>query len=219
LFSFVFFFTFGFVTLHSCSMESTQSNDDSSASSLATVCFGFFVTEFGVSLKADDTLSSRGLKDNALEALEAYLLEMIGFTFAVPLSNATVEATFASIVDRCNQAMRKKNVDVEATVSQLLEPDPTAEKSSTSTPSSRLAGAESSSTPNARRKNAVEKGISRFAGMTLRNRNPSAQQNRQKAAVQRPVARANVLVTKQAAVVAVPSKGEWDNLKVDDEPK
>ncbi len=223
-------------------MKSAEQEDvDESSSGLATICFGFFLQEFNVNLHADDVLSSKGLGVDALDALEQYLHEMIGFKFSVPLSDATASVSFAQIVARCDAAMRKKNVDIEKSVSDLLEPDPAAAVPAQAPSAPRAVSASDASsnlTPTTKRKNAIEKGIgacdlylkksftsfptAKFAGMTLRNRNPAAQSQRAKAAVQRPTARANVVTASPASTkpaVAVPSKDEWESLKFDDDPK
>ncbi len=49
-------------------------------------------------------------------------------------------------------------------------------------------------TPKTRRRNAVEKGIAKFASYTLRGRTPQAQSEKQKAVAQRPTVRANVIL-------------------------
>lgn len=171
---------------------------EKSASSLSTVLAGFFYEEFGVALSSDDVLEEKGLGAEHLDALQEFLATRVGILFPVGKElNSLEKARFWALVGHVDQLARKQNLNVQEATDQVLVPLESTPVEPLKTAAQKLVDSESnnaSATPKTRRKNAVEKGIAKFQGMTLRGRTPEHQKATQKANVQRPTVKSNVIL-------------------------
>ena len=191
-------------------LASLFSELEQSCSSLSTVVAGFFCEEFGVVLASDDVLAEKGLGEEHLAALEAYLVSAVGLEVPADKKLAALGESirFWALVAHTDKLARRQKLDVEAAVKEVLVPIDAppdyqcivVHDGQTEPPPRVARLAEEplgSATPKTRRRNAVEKGIQKFAGMTLRGRTPQAQTEKQKAMQgQRPTVRANVILPK-----------------------
>ncbi len=169
-------------------------------------------------LGSDDVLAAKGLGEDHLNALEAFLVSSVGLQVPAEHKLALLgeDVRFWALIAHVDKLARRQKLDVEAAVNDVLVPielpadyqcvvvhDGVMEPLHAQPPKAveRVAAEEQqpvgSATPKTRRRNAVEKGIQKFAGMTLRGRTPQAQSEKQKAAqAQRPTVRANVILPK-----------------------
>jgi hypothetical protein len=197
-------------------LESLFSELEQSCSSLSTVVAGFFAEEYGASLGSDDVLADRGLGEEHLSALESFLVSSVGLQVPADAELASLGegVRFWALIAHVDKLARRQKLDVAAALKDVLVPievpadyqcvvvhdgviDPPALQKKEAV--ERIAEEQpvGSATPKTRRRNAVEKGIQKFQGMTLRGRTPQAQSEKQKATqAQRPTVRANVILPK-----------------------
>jgi hypothetical protein len=162
---------------------------ETSASSLATIVTGFFVEEYGVKdLSPDKTLDALGLDAAAVKNLEDFLVERVDKKLLGCTAAITTASTFNALCADVDKASRKQGVEVK--LEEILQP-----VAAEALPApQRTVATDPSSTPKTRRKNAVEKGIRAFQGMTLRGRTPEQQSQQQKRTSKGNVVRSNVLL-------------------------